>query len=123
MDVPKDDDVNSQFTFTYDDIKGTVHVVDHQTGEEYDLLKEDTGWFDAEFKFDVWLETNLTQMLRIGCAESSISAKLNLIVNGRDVARYVSTNVYFLRFQTCERPSSPALSNEPRTLSSSVLAL
>ena len=52
MDVPKDD-VNSQFTFTYDDIKGTVHVVDHQTGEEYDLLKEDTGWFDAEFKFDV----------------------------------------------------------------------
>ena len=31
MDVPKDD-VNSQFTF---------------------LLKEDTGWFDAEFKFDV----------------------------------------------------------------------
>ncbi len=32
MDVPKDDDVNSQFTFTYDDIKGTVHVVDHQTG-------------------------------------------------------------------------------------------
>ena len=23
------------------------------TGEEYDLLKEDTGWFDAEFKFDV----------------------------------------------------------------------
>ena len=29
MDVPKDD-VNSQFTFTYDDIKGTVHVVDHQ---------------------------------------------------------------------------------------------
>ena len=28
-------------------------VVDHQTGEEYDLLKEDTGWFDAEFKFDV----------------------------------------------------------------------
>ena len=53
MDVPKDDDVNSQFTFTYDDIKGTVHVVDHQTGEEYDLLTEDTGWFDAEFKFDV----------------------------------------------------------------------
>ena len=53
MDVPKDDDVNSQFTFTYDDIKGTVHVVDHLTGEEYDLLKEDTGWFDAEFKFDV----------------------------------------------------------------------
>lgn len=52
MDVPKDD-VNSQFTFTYDDIKGTVHVVDHLTGEEYDLLKEDTGWFDAEFKFDV----------------------------------------------------------------------
>jgi hypothetical protein len=52
MDVPKDD-VNSQFTFTYDDIKGTVHVIDHQTGEEYDLLKEDTGWFDAEFKFDV----------------------------------------------------------------------
>ena len=52
MDVPKDD-VNSQFTFTYDDIKGTVHVVDHQTGEEYDHLKEDTGWFDAEFKFDV----------------------------------------------------------------------
>ena len=47
------DDVNSQFTFTYDDIKGTVHVVDHLTGEEYDLLKEDTGWFDAEFKFDV----------------------------------------------------------------------
>ena len=40
MDVPKADDVNSQFTFTYDDIKGT-------------LLKEDTGWFDAEFKFDV----------------------------------------------------------------------
>ena len=35
MDVPKDDDVNSQFTFTYDDIKGTVHVVDHLTGEEY----------------------------------------------------------------------------------------
>ena len=62
MDVPKDD-VNSQFTFTYDDIKGTVHVVDHQTGEEYDLLKEDTGWFDAEFKFDVWLDTNLTQIL------------------------------------------------------------
>ena len=53
MDVPKDDDVNSQFTFTYNDIKGTVHVVDHLTGEEYDLLKEDTGWFDAEFKFDV----------------------------------------------------------------------
>ena len=53
QNVPKDDDVNSQFTFTYDDIKGTVHVVDHQTGEEYDLLKEDTGWFDAEFKFDV----------------------------------------------------------------------
>ena len=53
MDVPKDDDVNSQFTFTYDDIKGIVHVVDHLTGEEYDLLKEDTGWFDAEFKFDV----------------------------------------------------------------------
>ena len=53
MDVPKADDVNSQFTFTYDDIKGTVHVVDHLTGEEYDLLKEDTGWFDAEFKFDV----------------------------------------------------------------------
>ena len=53
MDVPKDDDVNSQFTFTSDDIKGTVHVVDHLTGEEYDLLKEDTGWFDAEFKFDV----------------------------------------------------------------------
>ena len=52
MDVPKDD-VNSQFTFTYDDIKGTVHVVDKLTGEEYDLLKEDTGWFDAEFKFDV----------------------------------------------------------------------
>ena len=52
MDVPLDD-VNSQFTFTYDDIKGTVHVVDHLTGEEYDLLKEDTGWFDAEFKFDV----------------------------------------------------------------------
>ena len=52
MDVPKDD-VNSPFTFTYDDIKGTVHVVDHLTGEEYDLLKEDTGWFDAEFKFDV----------------------------------------------------------------------
>ena len=40
MDVPKDD-VNSQFTFTYDDIKGTVHVVDHLTGEE------------SEFKFDV----------------------------------------------------------------------
>ena len=39
MDVPLDD-VN-------------VHVVDHLTGEEYDLLKEDTGWFDAEFKFDV----------------------------------------------------------------------
>ena len=52
MDVPKDD-VNSQFTFTYDDIKGTVHVIDKLTGEEYDLLKEDTGWFDAEFKFDV----------------------------------------------------------------------
>lgn len=52
MDVPLDD-VNSQFTFTYNDIKGTVHVVDHLTGEEYDLLKEDTGWFDAEFKFDV----------------------------------------------------------------------
>ena len=52
MDIPKDD-VNSQFTFTYDDIKGTVHVVDKLTGEEYDLLKEDTGWFDAEFKFDV----------------------------------------------------------------------
>jgi hypothetical protein len=52
MDVPRED-VNSQFTFTYDDIKGTVHVVDHLTGEEYDLLKEDTGWFDAEFKFDV----------------------------------------------------------------------
>lgn len=52
MDVPLDD-VNSQFTFSYDDIKGTVHVVDHLTGEEYDLLKEDTGWFDAEFKFDV----------------------------------------------------------------------
>lgn len=52
MDVPLED-VNSQFTFTYDDIKGTVHVVDHLTGEEYDLLKEDTGWFDAEFKFDV----------------------------------------------------------------------
>ena len=68
MDVPKDDDVNSQFTFTYDDIKGTVHVVDHLTGEEYDLLKEDTGWFDAEFKFDVWLKTNLN---------------LNLIVSNR----------------------------------------
>ena len=53
MDEPKADYVNSQFTFTYDDIKGTVHVVDHLTGEEYDLLKEDTGWFDAEFKFDV----------------------------------------------------------------------
>ena len=52
MDVPLEDP-NSQFTFTYDDIKGTVHVVDHLTGEEYDLLKEDTGWFDAEFKFDV----------------------------------------------------------------------
>ena len=33
MDVPKDD-VNSQFTFTYDDIKGTVHVVDKLTGAE-----------------------------------------------------------------------------------------
>ena len=54
MDVPVEDpNPNSQFTFTYDDIKGTVHVVDHLTGEEYDLLKEDTGWFDAEFKFDV----------------------------------------------------------------------
>ena len=54
MDVPLEDpNSNSQFTFTYDDIKGTVHVVDHLTGEEYDLLKEDTGWFDAEFKFDV----------------------------------------------------------------------
>lgn len=52
MDVPKDE-TNSQFTFTYDDIKGTVHVVDKLTGEEFDLLKEDTGWFDAEFKFDV----------------------------------------------------------------------
>ena len=52
MDVPKDD-VNSQFTFTYDNIRGTVHVVDHLTGEEFDLLKEDTGWFDAEFKLDV----------------------------------------------------------------------
>lgn len=52
MDVPKDE-ANSQFTFTYDDIKGTVHVVDKLTGEEFDLLKEDTGWFDAEFKFDV----------------------------------------------------------------------
>ena len=54
MDVPLEDpNPNSQFTFTYDEIKGTVHVVDHLTGEEYDLLKEDTGWFDAEFKFDV----------------------------------------------------------------------
>ncbi len=52
MDVPKDD-VNSQFTFTYDNIRGTVHVVDKLTGEEFDLLKEDTGWFDAEFKLDV----------------------------------------------------------------------
>lgn len=52
MDVPLEDS-NSQFSFTYNDIKGTVHVVDHLTGEEYDLLKEDTGWFDAEFKFDV----------------------------------------------------------------------
>ena len=52
MDVPKDD-VNSQFTFTYDNIRGTVHVVDYLTGEEFDLLKEDTGWFDAEFKLDV----------------------------------------------------------------------
>ena len=51
MDVPKDD-VNSQFTFTYDNIRGTVHVVDKLTGEEFDLLKEDTGWFDAEFKLD-----------------------------------------------------------------------
>lgn len=52
MDVPKDD-VNSQFTFTYDNIRGIVHVVDKLTGEEFDLLKEDTGWFDAEFKLDV----------------------------------------------------------------------
>ena len=52
MDVPKDD-VNSQFTFTYDDIKGTVHVIDHQTGEEYDLLKEDTGWYDPDYEFSV----------------------------------------------------------------------
>lgn len=52
MDVPKED-LNSQFTFTYDNIRGIVHVVDHLTGEEFDLLKEDTGWFDAEFKLDV----------------------------------------------------------------------
>ena len=52
MDVPKDD-VNSQFTFTYDDIKGTVHVVDHLTGEEYDLWKEDPGGLDAESTFGV----------------------------------------------------------------------
>ena len=51
MDAPKDDG-NSQFTFTYDHIRGIVHVVDRLTGEEFDLLKEDTGWIDADFKLD-----------------------------------------------------------------------
>ncbi|MGP1447746.1 MAG: hypothetical protein ACTTKO_09555 [Candidatus Limimorpha sp.] len=48
-----DENHNKRYTFTYDDIKGTVHVVDKVTGEEFDLLKEDTGWIDPEFKFDV----------------------------------------------------------------------
>lgn len=52
MDTQKEN-VNKRFTFIYDDVKGTVHVVDKVTGEEYDLLKEDTGWFDGEFKFDI----------------------------------------------------------------------
>ncbi len=52
MDTQKEN-ANKRFTFTYDDVRGTVHVVDKVTGEEYDLLKEDTGWFDGEFKFDI----------------------------------------------------------------------
>ena len=31
--------------------------------------------------------------------------------------------IYLLRFHVCERPKTPALSNEPRTMSSSCLAL
>ena len=80
MDVPKDD-VNSQFTFTYDDIKGTVHVVDHQTGEEYDLLKEDTGWFDAEFKFDVWFgnKSNTNLIVNLQIVSNRINPKISEI--------------------------------------------
>ena len=93
MDVPKDD-VNSQFTFTYDDIKGTVHVVDHLTGEEYDLLKEDTGWFDAEFKFDYNPDYYPRHMEALGFAKEVDWVQIRINIPQEVPAKYARVAQY-----------------------------
>lgn len=45
--------LNSKYKFEYDDVRGLLHVTNNETGEDYYLLKEDAGWCDGEYKFDV----------------------------------------------------------------------
>jgi hypothetical protein len=35
------------------EVAGIIHVTNLETGEEYDLLKEDTGWYDPDYEFSV----------------------------------------------------------------------
>ncbi len=44
---------NSKYIFDYDEVSGIIHVTNKETGEEYDLLKEDTGWYDPDYEFSV----------------------------------------------------------------------
>jgi len=44
---------NSKYKFDYDEVAGIIHVTNLETGEEYDLLKEDTGWYDPDYEFSV----------------------------------------------------------------------
>lgn len=52
MEEPKKTE-NSKYIFDYDAVAGIIHVTNKETGEEYDLLKEDTGWYDPDYEFSV----------------------------------------------------------------------